>query len=111
MKPEADAPALCVGILVADVVVPPLARLPAAGELIASEDFLVQPGGCAANSAIALRKLGVDAAVVGRVGDAPGDYVEIFNGTSTDAQFAPAMVARRYTSSGTAFTLDRKSVV
>ena len=73
----ADAPVLCVGILVADLFVPPLARLPAAGELVATEDFLVQPGGCAANSAIALRRLGVDCAVVGRVGDDLfGDLVE-----------------------------------
>lgn len=77
MKPAANAPVLCVGILVADLFVPPLARLPASGELIATEDFLVQPGGCAANSAIALRTLGVAAAVVGRVGDDLfGDLVE-----------------------------------
>ncbi|MDH4340489.1 MAG: sugar kinase [Thermoleophilia bacterium] len=72
-----EASVLCVGILVADLVVPPLARLPAAGELIATEDFLVQPGGCAANTAIALRTLGLAAAVVGRVGDDLfGDLVE-----------------------------------
>jgi sugar/nucleoside kinase (ribokinase family) len=71
------APALCVGILVADVFVPPLERLPAAGELIATEDFLLQPGGCAANTAIALCRLGVHAAVCGRVGDdLLGDFVE-----------------------------------
>jgi sugar/nucleoside kinase (ribokinase family) len=71
------APALCVGILVADVFVPPLERLPAAGELIATEDFLLQPGGCAANTAIALGRLGVHAAVCGRVGDdLLGDFVE-----------------------------------
>jgi len=77
VRPEADAPVVCVGILVADLVVPPLARLPAAGELFATEDFLVQPGGCAANSAIALGRLGVAASVVGRVGnDLFGDLVE-----------------------------------
>lgn len=65
----AAAPVLCVGILVADIVVPPLERLPAAGELVATGDFLVQPGGCAANTATALRRLGVAAAVCGRVGD------------------------------------------
>jgi sugar/nucleoside kinase (ribokinase family) len=71
------APVLCVGILVADVFVPPLARLPEPGELIATEDFLLQPGGCAANTAIALRTLGVDVAVCGRVGDdLLGSFVE-----------------------------------
>ena len=44
-------------------------HLPAAGELVATDDFLVAPGGCAANSAIALRRLGVPVAVCGRVGD------------------------------------------
>jgi sugar/nucleoside kinase (ribokinase family) len=59
----------CVGILVADIFVPPLTRLPAAGELVTTGDFLLAPGGCAANSAIALARLGVPAAVCGRVGD------------------------------------------
>src|SRR5690349_11906362 len=60
---------VCAGILVADLVVPPLPRLPDAGELLDTPDFLVQPGGCAANAAIALARLGVTASVVGRVGD------------------------------------------
>lgn len=77
MTPVGDAPVLCVGILVADIFVPPLAGLPVAGELIATDDFLVQPGGCAANSAIALHSLGIPSAVVGRVGDDLfGDLVE-----------------------------------
>ncbi len=49
--------------------VPPLERLPDAGELLTTGDFLIEPGGCAANVAIALGKLGVPAAVGGRVGD------------------------------------------
>lgn len=65
------APVLCLGILVADIVVPPMERLPAAGELIATDDFLLQPGGCAANVSLGLRTLGVPSAVCGRVGDDP----------------------------------------
>ncbi len=57
------------GVVVADVFVPPLQRLPDAGELLTTDDFLIEPGGCAANVAIALGKLGVPAAVGGRVGD------------------------------------------
>ena len=49
---------VCAGILVADLFVPPLERLPAGGDLVVTEDFLVQPGGCAANTAISLAKLG-----------------------------------------------------
>jgi sugar/nucleoside kinase (ribokinase family) len=57
------------GVLVADLFVPPLEALPAAGELVATDDFLIEPGGCAANVAIALRRLDVPVAVGGRVGD------------------------------------------
>jgi sugar/nucleoside kinase (ribokinase family) len=60
---------VCFGILVADVFVPPLERLPTAGELLTTADFLIEPGGCAANVAIALTRLGVGTAVGGRVGD------------------------------------------
>jgi len=68
---------LCAGVLVADVFVPPLERLPNAGELLTTDDFLVQPGGCAANVALALRALGVPVAVCGRVGDdALGEVIE-----------------------------------
>lgn len=67
---------LCAGILVGDLFVPPLARLPAAGELLVTDDFLMQAGGCAANVAVALSKLGVDSRVVGKIGrDAFGDFV------------------------------------
>ncbi len=67
---------LCAGLLVADLFVPPLRRLPAAGELIATDGFLVDTGGCAANTATALAKLGVRAAVAGTIGeDVFGDFV------------------------------------
>jgi sugar/nucleoside kinase (ribokinase family) len=67
---------LCAGILVGDLFVPPLPRVPAAGELLVTDDFLMQAGGCAANVAVALSKLGVDSRVVGRVGrDSFGDFV------------------------------------
>ena len=60
---------VCAGIVVADVFVPPLARLPEPGELVATEDFVVETGGCAANTAVALARLGVTTAVVAKVGD------------------------------------------
>ncbi len=68
---------VCAGIVVADVFVPPLPRLPGPGELVATEDFVVETGGCAANTAVALARLGIHAAVVARVGDDLfGDFVE-----------------------------------
>jgi len=67
---------LCTGILVADIFVPPLLALPAAGELLASDDFLLDTGGCAANVATVLARLGLSAAVNGCVGDDVfGDFI------------------------------------
>ncbi len=67
---------LCAGILVGDLFVPPLPRLPTAGELLVTDDFLMGAGGCAANVAVVLSKLGVGSRVVGKVGrDSFGDFV------------------------------------
>jgi sugar/nucleoside kinase (ribokinase family) len=59
---------LCAGIVVADHVCTPVSHLPAAGELVLAERILLTIGGCAANVAVDLARLGVAAAVVGRVG-------------------------------------------
>lgn len=68
---------MCVGILVADLFIPPLAELPAAGELVVTGEFLLDSGGCAANTSTCLSKLGHRATVIGKVGADPfGDFVE-----------------------------------
>jgi sugar/nucleoside kinase (ribokinase family) len=68
---------LSAGILVADLVIPPLPELPEPGELVASEDFLLATGGCAANVSASLARLGVPSAVAGCVGaDLFGDFLE-----------------------------------
>ncbi len=63
---------LCAGIIVADYVCTPVPHLPAAGEVVLADRILLTIGGCAANVAVDLAKMGVPAAVVGRVG---GDVV------------------------------------
>jgi sugar/nucleoside kinase (ribokinase family) len=60
---------LCAGVVVADHVSSPISHLPAPGELVLAEHLLLTIGGCAANVAVDLVKLGVSAAVIGRVGD------------------------------------------
>jgi sugar/nucleoside kinase (ribokinase family) len=60
---------LCAGIVVADHVCTPITHLPAAGELVMADRLLLTIGGCAANAAVDLVKMGVRAAVAGRVGD------------------------------------------
>lgn len=67
-SPATPSRILCAGILVADLFVPPLAALPEAGQLLATDDFLLTTGGCAANVAVGLSRLGTTAAVVGPVG-------------------------------------------
>jgi sugar/nucleoside kinase (ribokinase family) len=66
MAKHADV--LCAGIVVADLVCTPINHLPAAGELVLADRILLTIGGCAANVAVDLSKMGVQAGVVGRVG-------------------------------------------
>ncbi len=65
---SAPTDVLCAGIVVADHVSSPISHLPAAGELVLADQLVLTIGGCAANVAVDLVKLGVSAAVVGRVG-------------------------------------------
>ncbi len=65
---NANADVLCAGIIVADHVCNPISHLPAAGELVMTDRMLLTIGGCAANAAVDLAKMGVRSAVVGRVG-------------------------------------------
>ena len=55
---------LCAGIIVADHVSAPISHLPAAGELVLADQLLLAIGGCAANVAVDLTKMGVAAGVV-----------------------------------------------
>ncbi|UCE48525.1 MAG: carbohydrate kinase family protein, partial [Phycisphaerales bacterium] len=60
---------LCIGDMCVDIFASPLARLPSPGELSLTDEIAVYPGGNALNTAIALRRLGVPAAIAGSVGD------------------------------------------
>ncbi len=59
---------LSAGIIVADHVCNPISHLPAAGELVMTDKMLLTIGGCAANAAVDLVKMGIHATVAGRVG-------------------------------------------
>jgi sugar/nucleoside kinase (ribokinase family) len=78
MSPTAPASVDClsVGILVADHLTDPIERVPEAGQLVISPRLPLSIGGCAANVAIDLRRLGVSTGVVGCVGqDAFGRFI------------------------------------
>lgn len=67
---------VCIGILVADLVGGPLLKYPAKGQLITVEDMSLHTGGCAANTGIALSRLGIKTGVIGKVGsDGLGDFI------------------------------------
>jgi sugar/nucleoside kinase (ribokinase family) len=60
---------LCAGIIVADHVCAPIAHVPAPGELVMTEQMILTIGGCAANAAVDLSKMGLRPMIAGRVGD------------------------------------------
>src|SRR3954447_17999778 len=67
---------VCLGILVADVVARPVDALPVVGTLALVDSIVLRGGGCALNTGSALARLGLRAAVLGKVGvDALGDFL------------------------------------
>ncbi len=60
---------VCLGILVADVVGKTIETFPPKGTLAAVDRMELHAGGCAANTGLALAKLGVETAVMGKVGE------------------------------------------
>jgi sugar/nucleoside kinase (ribokinase family) len=60
---------LCAGVLFADYVCAPIARVPEPGELAPTEDIRLALGGCASNTGLDLAKVGVRVGVSGCVGD------------------------------------------
>lgn len=67
---------LCVGLIVADHVSAPISRMPESGGLVMTPKLELTIGGCAANAATDLARLGVNVGIVGRIGkDVLGSYV------------------------------------
>ncbi len=77
---------LCAGVIVADHLCAPIDHLPKAGELIAAERMVLSLGGSAANTAVDLAKMGVNAAVAGRIGGDPFGRIvaELLRGEEVD---------------------------
>jgi sugar/nucleoside kinase (ribokinase family) len=60
---------LCAGLIVADHVSAPIPAFPAAGTLTKTDRIEVTIGGCGANTAVDLARLGLDVGLAGMVGD------------------------------------------
>ena len=71
-----SAQCVSAGILVADHLCEPIPRFPGAGELVLCDSLPLAIGGCAANTALVLARLGIDVGVIGCVGhDAFGTFI------------------------------------
>jgi sugar/nucleoside kinase (ribokinase family) len=64
---------LCGGIAVQDILMR-VEQFPAPGTKVSASDFIITGGGCAANAAVAIARLGASAAFAGPLGD-PADPV------------------------------------
>jgi len=59
----------CVGILVADAIAKTVDKLPGKGKLDLVDQLELFTGGCAVNSAIAMAKIGMNTAIIGKIGE------------------------------------------
>lgn len=70
------ADAICLGILVADLIARPVDEYPKRGELTLCDQIKPFIGGCAANTGIGMQRLGVETGIVGQIGDDGfGDFI------------------------------------
>ncbi|NLN65815.1 MAG: carbohydrate kinase family protein [Clostridiaceae bacterium] len=67
---------VCTGILVADVLAKTVEGLPDKGKLEQVDRIELFPGGCAVNAAIAMARLGINVALIGKIGkDGFGNFI------------------------------------
>src|SRR5688572_9587680 len=70
---------ICAGIVVVDHLCAPIEYMPKPGELILADELPLSIGGCAANAAVDLAKVGVNVTISGCVGNDPfGKYATEF---------------------------------
>ncbi len=72
----AEKNVVCLGIVVGDFLVKPFEKMPEKGKLVLAGRTELHIGGCASNTGVVLKKLGVETAVIGKVGrDNLGKFV------------------------------------
>jgi sugar/nucleoside kinase (ribokinase family) len=59
----------CVGIIVADAIAKPVEKIPAKGKLELVDTLSLYTGGCAASASIDMAKIGIDVALIGKMGN------------------------------------------
>lgn len=93
---------VCFGIVVGDFLVKPVEKMPDKGKLILADRTELHIGGCASNTGVVLKKLGVEVAIVGKVGnDNLGKFVlNKLKGEGIDV--SRTMISDKTNTSGTA---------
>lgn len=67
---------VCLGLIVSDVIVKPVIKLPQRGKLELVSNIQLHTGGCALNTAFVLSKLGIKTGIIGRIGnDGFGEFI------------------------------------
>lgn len=78
----------CVGVIVADAIAKPVRIIPSKGKLELVDTLSLYTGGCAASAAIDMAKIGIKAAIIGKIGnDGFGNFMKnafIENNVITD---------------------------
>ncbi len=93
---------VCAGNLTADVVARPVVHYPERGVCAHVQQMELHVGGCASNTGLAIAKLGLPIAVIGRVGtDVFGDFVV----QTLQAHGVDTRGIRRSTTAGTSTTM------
>lgn len=79
---------VCLGILVADVIAKPVDEWPERGKLVLVDQMELHSGGCAGNTAIGLNRIGIQAGLIGKVGDDGfGDFlIDFMKGQGIDTR-------------------------
>jgi sugar/nucleoside kinase (ribokinase family) len=92
---------LCLGIIVGDFIAKPVETMPERGKLTFVEKTELHIGGCATNTGIVAKKLGVDVAIIGKVGnDNLGRFIiNKLKEEGIDTEFIK--ISDRFTTSGT----------
>jgi len=67
----------CVGVIVADAIAKPVRIIPSKGKLELVDTLSLYTGGCAASAAIDMAKIGINAAIIGKIGnDGFGNFMK-----------------------------------
>lgn len=100
---------VCLGNVLVDVLVKPVDKLPPPGGLLATDHVEMALGGCAANTAVALSRMGVSASLWGKVGQDP--FSEFALGQLKKARVETSGMAadRKVSTSATVVLVDSKA--